>query len=81
MKFIVDEYSNGEGGVRNLIRAVETAVTRLNMLRVSKHESMKDYPFYMDISFPLKLTPQMVQTLLKDNNKKKQDETWRMMYM
>jgi ATP-dependent Lon protease len=81
MKFIIDEYSNGEGGVRNLIRAVETAVTRLNMLRVSKHESMKDYPFYMDISFPLKLTPQMVQTLLKDNNKKKQDETWRMMYM
>jgi ATP-dependent Lon protease len=81
MKFIIDEYSNGEGGVRNLIRAVETAVTRLNMLRVSKHESMKDYSFYMDVNFPLKLTPQMVQTLLKDNNKKKRDETWRMMYM
>lgn len=80
MKFIIDEYSAGEGGVRNLIRAVETAMTRLNMLRVSKHESMKDYPFYMDISFPLKLTPQMVKTLLKDNGKKKIEETWRSMY-
>lgn len=80
MKFIIDQYSSNEKGVRNLIRSVETAVTRLNMLRVSKHESMKDYPFYMDISFPLKLTPQMVQTLLKDNTKRKEDETWRMMY-
>ena len=81
MKFIIDEYSSTEGGVRNLIRAVETAVTRLNMLRVSKHASMKEYPFYMDIDFPLKLTPQMVKTLLKDNVKVKQDETWRMMYL
>jgi ATP-dependent Lon protease len=80
MKFIIDEYSSTEKGVRNLIRAVETAVTRLNMLRVSKHESMKEYPFYMDVSFPLKMTPQMVKTLLKDNTKKKEDETWRMMY-
>ena len=81
MKFIIDEYSSGEGGVRNLIRAVESAVTRLNMLRVSKHESMKDYPFYMDISFPLKLTPRMVKTLLTDGSKKKRDESWRMMYL
>jgi ATP-dependent Lon protease len=80
MKFIIDEYSSNEKGVRNLIRSVETAVTRLNMLRVSKHESMKEYPFYMDISFPLKLTPQMVKTLLTDNGKKKEDDTWRMMY-
>lgn len=81
MKFIIDEYSSTEKGVRNLIRSVETAVTRLNMLRVSKHASMKEYPFYMDIDFPLKLTPQMVKILLKDNVKVKQDETWRMMYL
>ena len=81
MKFIIDEYSSNEKGVRNLIRSIETAVTRLNMLRVSKHESMKDYPFYMDVNFPLKLTPQMVKILLKDNMKTKQDESWRMMYI
>lgn len=80
MKFIIDEYSSNEGGVRNLIRSVETAITRLNMLRVSKHESMKDYPFYMDISFPLKITSQTIKLLLKDNAKQKQDETWKMMY-
>jgi len=80
MKFIIEEYSGSENGVRNLIRSVETAITRLNMLRVSKHESMKAYPFYMDVSFPLNITPLTIKTLLKDDGKKKQDETWRMMY-
>jgi len=80
MKFIIEEYSAGEKGVRNLIRSVETAITRLNMLRVSKHESMKEYPFYMDVKFPLKITPQIIKTLLKDNSKVKLDETWRAMY-
>jgi ATP-dependent Lon protease len=80
MKFIIDEYSSNEGGVRNLIRSVESAVTRLNMLRVSKHESMKEYPFYMDVKFPLKITSQTIKLLLKDNAKQKQDETWKMMY-
>lgn len=80
MKFIIEEYSAGEKGVRNLIRSVETAITRLNMLRVAKHESMKEYPFYMDVTFPLKITPQIIKTLLKDNSKVKLDETWRAMY-
>ena len=80
MKFIISEYSHSEKGVRNLIRTVETCMTRLNMLRISKHESMKEYPFYMDVSFPLRITPKVIQTLLKDTAKVKQDDTWRMMY-
>jgi ATP-dependent Lon protease len=80
MKFIISEYSHTEKGVRNLIRTVETCMTRLNMLRISKHESMKEYPFYMDVSFPLRITPKVIQTLLKDTDKVKQDDTWRMMY-
>ena len=66
--------------MRNLIRTVETCMTRLNMLRISKHESMKEYPFYMDVSLPLRITPKVIQTLLKDTDKVKQDDTWRMMY-
>jgi ATP-dependent Lon protease len=80
IKFLIEEYSKSESGVRNLIRAVETMMTRLNMLRVSQHESMKEYSFYMDVQFPLQITKKVIQTLLKENAKVKQDETWRMMY-
>ena len=80
MKFVISQYSANEKGVRTLIRTVETVITRLNMLRVSKHESMKDYPFYMDIEFPFQITPKVIQTLMKDSLTIKQDETWKMMY-
>jgi ATP-dependent Lon protease len=77
MRFLISEHSH-EKGVRNLIRAAETIVTRLNMLRISKHESMKDYEFYMDVKFPLKLTPLIIEKLL--NKKVKEPEAWRSMY-
>jgi ATP-dependent Lon protease len=80
MKFVISEYSQKEKGVRTLIRTMETVITRLNMLRVSNDESMKEYPFYMDIKFPLQITPKVIQTLLKDTAKIKQDETWKYMY-
>jgi ATP-dependent Lon protease len=79
MQFLISEYSDKEQGVRNLIRAAETIVTRLNMLRISKHDSMKDYEFYVDVSFPLKLNPKLIQKLLQ-SKKAKEDELWRTMY-
>jgi ATP-dependent Lon protease len=78
--YIIEEFSRTEAGVRNMIRAIETIVTRVNMLRVSRHESMKEYPFYMDFQLPLTITPQIVKVLMKDLTKIKQDETWRHMY-
>jgi hypothetical protein len=63
-----------------MIRAIETIVTRINMLRVSRHESMKEYPFYMDVQLPMTITPQIVKVLMKDLTKIKQDDTWRHMY-
>ena len=77
MRFLISEHSH-EKGVRNLIRAAETIVTRLNMLRISKHESMKEYEFYMDVKFPLKLTPLIIEKLL--DKKTKESEAWRSMY-
>jgi ATP-dependent Lon protease len=79
VKFIIDEYSKEEKGVRTLIRTVESMMTRLNMLRVTKHESMKDYKFYMDLVFPLDITESVVKTLLIDFEKK-EPETWRALY-
>lgn len=80
MKYLIEGYSTSESGVRNLIRAVETMMTRLNMLRVSQHESMKEYPFYMEFKFPLTITKKVIDTLMKDTMKIKQAEVWRTMY-
>lgn len=79
IQFIIEEYSKDEKGVRTLIRTVESMMTRINMLRVAKHESMKDYKFYMDIEFPLTITEDIVKTVLVDFVKK-DPETWKSMY-
>lgn len=77
--FMIKEYSMQEKGVRTLIRTVETLMTRLNMLRVSDEESMKEYPFYMNVQFPLTIDEKVVKTLLCDLNQK-EPETWISMY-
>ncbi len=79
IQFMIREYSNTEKGVRTLIRTVESLITRLNMLRVSFDESMKEYPFYMEVNFPLKVDEKVVKTLLGDLNPK-EPETWMLMY-
>jgi ATP-dependent Lon protease len=78
MKFLISEYSADEKGVRT-IRTVESMMTRLNMLRVADSETMKDYNFFMDISFPLKIDESVIRTLLVDITKK-DIETWKTMY-
>jgi ATP-dependent Lon protease len=80
MKFIISEFSAEEKGVRTLIRTVESMMTRLNMLRVANDETMKEYSFYMDLSFPLTVDEKVVKTLLCDATKK-EPESWRTMYM
>lgn len=79
LKFIIDEFSSDEKGVRTLIRTVEALMTRLNMLRVADMETMKDYDFYMNITFPLQIDQKVIKTLLGDINPK-EPETWRTMY-
>jgi ATP-dependent Lon protease len=79
VNFMIEEYSKEEKGVRTLIRTVESMMTRINMLRVAKHESMKDYKFYMDIELPLTITEDVVKHVLVDHVKK-DPETWRSMY-
>jgi ATP-dependent Lon protease len=80
IKYMIEEFSNNEKGVRTLIRTVESMMTRINMLRISKHESMKDYKFYMDINFPLKITDSVVKIILSDFNKK-EPEVWKSLYV
>ena len=78
-KYLVREYSGSEQGIRSLIRAAETIITRINMLRISDEETMKDYKFYIPVSFPMKLSEPTIKKLLFDMNKKEPD-FWQTMY-
>jgi ATP-dependent Lon protease len=79
IKYMITEFSSEEKGVRTLIRTVEAMMTRLNMLRIMRDPSMKEYPFYLDFSLPFILTEEAVKILLTDSGKK-EFESWRMMY-
>ena len=78
-EYIIKEYSKGEQGMRNIIRVVETVVSRINLLRISDEETAKSYKFYTKIVFPAKLTKETVKTILTDFSPEA-PETWRSMY-
>ena len=78
-EYIIREYSNGEQGMRNIIRVVETVVSRINLLRLSDEESGKKYKFWTKVEFPAKLTKETVKTLLQDVDVSP-PETWRSLY-
>lgn len=79
IEYLISEFSKDEKGVRGLIRTVETMMTRLNMLRISNHETMKDYGFFMEVTTPFVLDEEVVKKLLFDYNKK-EPESWKSMY-
>jgi ATP-dependent Lon protease len=78
-RFLISEYSSTEKGVRNLIRTIESMMTRLNMLRIATPETMKDYGFYMEVTTPCVIDEPVVKKLLFDYNKKENDG-WKSMY-
>ena len=78
-EYIIKEYSKGEQGMRNIIRVVETVVSRINLLRISDEETAKAYKFYTKITFPAKLTKETVKAILADFSAEA-PETWRSMY-
>lgn len=79
VKYLITEFSRDEEGVRTLIRAVESLVTRINLLRIADEETAKSYKFYSKITFPLVITPTVAQHLLQDLDSKP-PETWRALY-
>lgn len=79
LKALIEDYSKEEDGVRNLIRAAETLVTRINLLRISDSETRNAYKFGKDISFPCKITPELAKHILCETAPKR-DESWRGMY-
>jgi flagellar biosynthesis GTPase FlhF len=78
-EYIIKEYSNGEEGMRNLIRVVEAVVSRVNLIRISDEAAAKAYKFYIPVKFPMKLEKKQVETLLTDFNTTL-PEHWRSLY-
>lgn len=79
LKYMIEEDSKEEEGVRNLIRSAETLMTRINLLRIADEETRKTYKWGRTVSFPLTITPELVKHILNEPAPKK-DETWRSMY-
>jgi ATP-dependent Lon protease len=80
IKFLINEYSHEEEGVRTLIRAVETLMTRINLLRIADEETAKSYKFYTKITLPLKVDIELAKHILQDMNTQP-NESWRHLYV
>ena len=70
LKEIIEKYTLGEEGVRNLKRAIETIISKVNIYMLSylegDNDSVKDLVFKIkDFKLPLTLTGEHIQTLLK----------------
>jgi hypothetical protein len=79
IKYLISEYSKDEEGVRNLIRTVETLVTRINLLRIAGETTAKKYVFYKEIKLPLTITSDLCRHILQDTLRQT-NESWRHLY-
>ena len=79
IKFLINEYSKEEEGVRTLMRAVESLVTRINLLRIADEETAKSYKFYTKITLPLTITSDIAKHILQDMTPVA-NESWRHLY-
>jgi ATP-dependent Lon protease len=79
IKFLISEYSKEEEGVRTLMRAVESLLTRINLLRIADEQTAKSYKFYTKITFPLTITTDVARHILGDMSTVP-NESWRHLY-
>lgn len=80
VKYLISEYSKEEEGVRTLLRAVETLVTRINLLRIADEETAKSYKFYTKVKLPLAITVETAKHILQDTTPTT-NESWKHLYV
>lgn len=68
LKNIIEKYTEGEEGVRNLKRCIETIVSKINIHILSDGDSALAFQL-KDISLPVKLTEEHIEILLKTDIK------------
>ena len=66
LKHIIDKYTDGEKGVRNLKRCIEIIYTKLNLYRLMKPESqLFKEEKSLEVKFPYTVTTEIVDKLIK----------------
>jgi len=80
VKYLINDHSREEEGVRTLIRTVETLVTRINLLRIADEETAQSYKFYKKLTFPCSIDVELARHILQDLAEPV-NESWRRMYM
>jgi ATP-dependent Lon protease len=80
VKYLIAEYSKDEEGVRTLMRAVETLVTRINLLRIADEETAKSYKFYTKVKLPLTIDVETAKHILQEMSPQV-SESWRHLYV
>lgn len=81
LKHMIEEYSHEEEGVRTLMRAAETLIARINLLRLADEEVGKTYKFYRKIELPLTVDADLCRHILQDIGAPKGDESFKRMYV
>jgi len=79
MNYIITNYTEKEDGVRTLKRCLEIIYTKLNLYRLMKPDTnLFESEMSIKVQFPMVVTPQVVDTLIKKNVEK---GSWQNMYM
>ena len=80
IQHIIEHYVSNEDGVRNLKRALEIIFTKLNLFRlVRPNTQMFEGEISMDIQFPLTITKNIIEKLIKLN--KEENTTYKSFYV
>ena len=70
LKHIIEKYTDGEKGVRNLKRCIEIIYTKLNLYRLMKPESqLFKEEKSLEVKFPYTVSTEIVDKLIKIGDK------------
>jgi len=70
VQYIISNYTSEEKGVRNLKRCIETIYSKINLFRLmTPGTNLFEKEITIHVEFPFKVTPDVVQKLLKSPEK------------
>ena len=79
IKYIIDNYTDKEKGVRNLKRCIEIVYTKLNLYRLMKpNTNLFEEDISLKVEFPFKVTPEIINKIIK---KEENNEYYKSFYM
>ena len=79
IKYIIDNYTNNEKGVRNLKRCFELIYTKCNLYRFIKPETeLLKKEMNINVTFPINVDIKLIDSILKKRGEKR---SWQNIYM